>query len=428
MSTETDAIKAVSAEIQKFNEVFHEFKKQNDADIAELKKNGFEANADAITKLNKRLDEAEELVKKTETALARAQEETKVDKEMEKKQEEFHRLMKAGNPTLQAVDLAKASHSEYKKNYDLYLRNKEQHNPDIRKALSVGINSDGGITVDPDTNGRMVKKIFETSPMRQVASVQSIGTDSLEGVLDLDEVGSGWVGETGGRPPTDTAKLQKWSIPTHEIYALQDITQKLLDDSSIDIAAWASDKVSDKFSREENAAFVNGNGVDRPRGFLTYPDGTTIPGTITRYNSGAAGGFPTGGAGADAIFDAVYGLKSAYRNRAMWATNRLTLALVRKIKDGDGNYIWQPVLQAGEPSTLAGHGIIEFQDMPDPGIDSMSMAFADWAEMYQIVERMGTRILVDPYSNRPFVQYYATRRVGGDVVNFEAGNILQLSA
>lgn len=426
VANEVESIEKLNTQLVELSKVFHAFKEKNDANIAEIKKTGFAANDSDIAALNKRLDDAEAMVKKAETALARVQKETKEDKDLEKKQEEFFRIMKANNKDLTAATIAETKPEEYKKAYAQYLRGKET--PAHTKSLSVGVNADGGYMVDPDTNGRMVKKIFESSPMRQVASVQSIGSDSLTGILDLDQAGSGWVGETGGRPPTDTAKLQKWSIATHEMYALQDITQKLLDDSSIDIAAWAADKVSDKFSREESTAFVVGDGVDRPRGFLTYPDGSTIPGTITRYQSGAAGGFPTGGAGADALFDVIYGLKAAYRNRAMWATNRLTLALVRKIKDGEGNYVWQPTLQAGQPSQLAGFGIIEFEDMPDPGIDSMSMAFADWAELYQIVERMGTRILVDPYSNKPFVQYYATRRVGGDVVNFEAGNILELSA
>jgi HK97 family phage major capsid protein len=296
------------------------------------------------------------------------------------------------------------------------------------KALSVGSDPDGGYTVTPDMSGRIVEKIFETSPMRQVASVQAINSDALEGLYDLDEASSGWVSETGSRTATNTPNLAQYRIPTHEQYALAQTTQKLIDDSSLNIEAWLSGKVQDKFARTENAAFVNGDGSGKPRGFLTYGAGTTLPGTIEQKPTGASGAFAGSGAGGDTFYDMVYALKAGYRNGARWAMNRSTIAAVRKIKDSDGNYVWQMGLAAGQPSTLAGYPIVDMEDMPDIGADSLSIAFANWGEAYQIVDRLGTRILRDPYSNKPYIQLYVYKRTGGDVLNFEAIKLMKFGS
>lgn len=297
------------------------------------------------------------------------------------------------------------------------------------KALSVGSDPDGGYLVDPDTSGRVTEKVFETSPMRQYASVQEISTSSLEGLFDLDEVGMGWVGETQSRTATSTPQLKRWSIPTHEMYAEPRATQKLLDDSSIDIEGWLSAKVADKFARTEADAFVNGNGVNKPRGFLTYPAGTDNPGQIQRKATGVDGGFAAAPDGADKLVEMVYSLKAPYRTNATWAMNRLTMSGVRLLKNSDGDMLWQPALTAGQPSTILGHPVASFEDMPDyTTTDALAIAFADFAEMYQIVERMGIRVLRDPFTSKPYIKFYSTKRVGGDVINFEAGVLLEFTA
>lgn len=311
-----------------------------------------------------------------------------------------------------------------------YLRKGDRSlTPEGIKALSVGGDPDGGYVVHPDMSGRIVRKVFETSPMRQFASVQVISTDSLEGLHDLDEAASGWVSETGGRPETGTPQIEKWSIPVHEQYAAPRATQKIVDDAAIDMEAWLAGKVAEKMARVENTAFVSGDGVGKPRGFLDYPDGTTLPGQIERFTTGVNGGFAAAPDGADVLVNMVYGMKDAYRGSANWFMNRGTQGAVRLLKNSDGQMLWQPSIAAGQPSTLLGYGVVGMEDMPAYTVtDSLAIAFADMAETYQIVERQGTRILRDPYTAKPYIIYYTTRRVGGDVVNFEAIKLLEFTA
>jgi len=299
---------------------------------------------------------------------------------------------------------------------------------DETKALSVGSDPDGGYVVDPDTSGRIVKKQFETSPVRQYASVQVISSDALEGLYDLDEAASGWVSETGSRAETGTPQLKQWRIPVHEQYAEPRATQKLLDDAYIDMEAWLADKVAEKFTRVENAAFVNGTGVGQPRGFLSYPAGSTIPGQIEQFATGVNGGFAATPNGGDKLISMVYGLKTNYRNNGVWFMNRTTTGAVRLLKNNDGNYIWQPAVQAGQPSTLLGYPVGTFDDMPDfSTTGALAVAFGDLAQAYQIVDRLGVRVLRDPFTAKPFVKFYTTKRVGGDVVNFEAIKLLKFA-
>lgn len=318
----------------------------------------------------------------------------------------------------------------YKQAFLSYIRKDDRVlSADEQKALSVGSDPDGGYVVDPDTSGRMVRKIFETSPIRQYASVQVISTDALEGLFDLDEAGYGWVGETGARTETSTPQLKQWRIPVHEMFAEPRATQKLLDDAAIDMESWLAGKVAEKFARAENEAFVNGSGVDQPRGFLTYPGGTTNPGQIVRKTTGVNGDFAADPNGADKLIDVIHALKAPYRANAAWAMNRLTLGGVRLLKDSDGRMLWQPSIAAGQPSTLFGYPVASFEDMPDyTTTDALAIAFADWAEAYQIVDRMGVRVLRDPYTSKPYVKLYTTKRVGGDVANFEAIALLEFTA
>ena len=318
----------------------------------------------------------------------------------------------------------------YKAAQTKYLRHGDKMlTTDEAKALSVGIDPDGGYVVDPDTSGRVVKKLFETSPMRQYASVQVISTSALEGLRDLDEATAGWVGETGSRVETGTPQLERWSIPVHEMYAAPRATQRLIDDAAIDMEAWLADKVADRFARLENATFVDGTGSSQPRGFLTYAAGTTNPGQIVQKTTGANGAFASDPDGADALVDMIHSLKSQYRANGVFAMNRTTLGAVRLLKDSDGRMLWQPSLAAGMPSTLLGYPVAAFEDMPDyTTTDALAIAFADWASFYQIVDRAGIATLRDPYSAKPYVIYYTTKRVGGDVSNFEAGVLLKFGS
>ena len=317
----------------------------------------------------------------------------------------------------------------YKAAFDRYLRKDDRAlTPDETKALSVGSDPDGGYVVNPDLSGRIVMKVFETSPMRAYASIQTISTDALEGLFDLEEAASGWVAETETRSETTTPQVGKWRIPVHELYAKPKATQKLLDDAEINMEAWLASKVAEKFARDEANAFVVGNGVGKPRGFLTYADGTTLPGTIEQFDTGANGAFASAPGGADVLLSALYGLKQVYRANATWYMNRTTTGLVRRLKDSQGEFVWSPGIAAGQPATLLGYPVAAFEDMPDPATGSLSIAVGDMREGYQIVDRIGIRTLRDPYSAKPYVEFYTTKRVGGDVVNFEAIKIINFQA
>lgn len=328
------------------------------------------------------------------------------------------------------VDVSAADFTAYRDGLNVYMRRGGNTPRDVMAAMSVGSDPDGGYTVTPDTSGRIIKRLFETSPMRQVASVTTIGTDRLEGFNDLGEGTAGWVGETAPRPATATAQLGKWEIPVHEMYAFPQVTQKLLDDSMFDIEAWLAEKTSDKFSRTENSSFLNGDGVLKPRGLLTYPTALTADaarpwGTFQHVLTGADGSFGAATSGSDKLIDLVYSVKAGYRANANFMMARSTVAALRKLKDGQGNYLWAPSLQALSGGVVLGFNIVEAEDMPVMAADSLSIAFGDFREAYQIVDRIGIRVLRDALTNKPYVGFYTTKRVGGDAIHFEAVKFLK---
>lgn len=304
------------------------------------------------------------------------------------------------------------------------------------KALSVGSDPDGGYLVTPDTTGRIVMRIYDTSPMRQVASQMSIGTDAVEGLNDLGENGFTWVGETTARTENTTAQLGKWSIPVHEAVSIVSATQKVLEDARLDLEAWLATKSADRIARGENTAFIAGDGVSRPRGLTTYTTAATADasrawGVIEHINTGASGAFRTRSGDTNPVDDlvnVVYALKSTYRNNARWMTSRAVLREARKLKDGQGNFIWQPAAVAGQPSALLGFPIVEAEDMPALASGSLSMAFGDFREAYMIVDRIGLSVLRDPYTSYPYVFFKFRKRVGGGVINFEAVKFLRFGS
>lgn len=427
--------KEIAKAIDGLNTGFEEFKKANDERLGEIEKKG---SADPILeekleKIQDDMDKHQKVLGDVQLAMKR-QKRIVVDQDgneidMDKKAAEWAEQVKLKN----ADDFTGDKLVEYKGHYMSYLRNGDRlMEADELKALSVGSDPDGGYTVHPDMSGAVVGFIRETSPMRAYANVQAISTDALEGVYDLDEAGSGWVGETGSRTETDTPEIGRWRIPVHEMYAAPKATQKLLDDSAIDPEAWLAGKVGDKFARTEAAAFVNGSGSNQPRGFLTYDDWTTAGtfenGKIEQFNTGVNGNFAAAPNGGDVLIDALYGLKAQYRANASWFMNRATTKLVRKLKDSDGAYLWQPGIAAGQPASVLGYSTASFEDMPDPATNSLSIAVGDMRATYTIVDRVGIRVLRDPYTSKPYVIFYSTKRVGGDVNNFDSLKIIKFAA
>jgi len=430
----SEEIKKAVGAVEALHAGFEEFKKANDERLAQIEKKG---SADVVTeaKLQKIEADLEKAQKIADEAVLASKRQSRIVTDergevvdLDRKAQEWA-SMNARRRGAVAGSFGAADMDGYKAAFDTFLRKGEEvMGPDERKALSVGTDPDGGYVVNPDLSGRIVLKVFETSPMRAYASTQVISSDALEGLFDLNEASSGWVGETDSRAETNTPQLGKWRIPAHELYAKPKATQKLLDDASINMEAWLASKVSEKFARDEANAFVVGNGVNKPRGFLTYGSGTTLPGTIEQFPTGASGALAAAPSGGDALINALYGLKQQYRNNATWFMNRATLTLVRKAKDSDGAYLWSPGIAAGQPASLLGYPVASFEDMPDPATDSLSIAVGDMREAYQIVDRLGIRTLRDPYSAKPYVEFYTTKRVGGDVVNFEAIKLVKLGS
>jgi HK97 family phage major capsid protein len=430
----SEEIKKAIGAVDALHAGFEEFKKANDERLAQIEKKG---SADVVTeaKLQKIEADLEKAQKIADEAVLASKRQSRIVTDergevvdLDRKAQEWA-SMNARRRGAVAGSFGAADMDGYKAAFDTFLRKGEEvMGPDERKALSVGTDPDGGYVVNPDLSGRIVMRVFETSPMRAYASVQVISSDALEGLFDLNEASSGWVGETDSRGETNTPQLGKWRIPAHELYAKPKATQKLLDDASINMEAWLASKVSEKFARDEANAFVVGNGVNKPRGFLTYSSGTTLPGTIERFDTGVNGAFAAAPNGGDVLINALYGLKQQYRANATWFMNRATLKLTRKLKDSDGAYLWSPGIAAGQPASLLGYPVASFEDMPDPATDSLSIAVGDMREAYQIVDRLGIRTLRDPYSAKPYVEFYTTKRVGGDVVNFEALKLIEFTA
>ena len=293
------------------------------------------------------------------------------------------------------------------------------------KAMNVGTDPSGGYLVPVDASGRIVQKIFDTTPMRQIANVVSISTDTIEGAIDRNETDAGWVSETASRSTDSTTPdVGKWKIEVHELYSEPKITQKLLDDAQVDVGAWLEAKIADKMARVQNAAFVSGNGVGKPRGFTTYSTAATADSSrswqvFEHVATGNNGDFASS-APADKLIEATVALHPGYRGGARWVMPRAVVSKIRKFKADVYGYLWQPGLQAGAPSTLLGYPVTESEDMPTLATGSLSLAFGNFNVGYQIVDRFGIRILRDALTAKGWIKFYSTLRVGGDVTNFDA--------
>lgn len=297
------------------------------------------------------------------------------------------------------------------------------------KELMVGNDPNGGILVRPEFSNRIVTRTFETSPIRQLATIENIGSESIEYVIDDEEFSSGgWVDEVESRSDTDTAQVGKLTVHTHEQYAQPKATQKMLDDASFNIENWIMRKVSDKLSRVENTAFVTGNGAGKPKGILAYPawavNGTYERGKVEQINSGTASNFD-----GDSFITFQNALKEIYQSKASWLMKRATFGQVMTLKNGVGAYLINPLIIAtGAEKVLLGNPVVFADDMPTMASASLSVAFGDFKEGYTVVDRLGIRILRDPYTNKPFIRFYTIKRVGGAVLNYESFKIMKLSA
>lgn len=399
--------------IEELGCAFEEFKKANDKRLEEIKTKGY-ASGELETKVSKISDDMtgmESKLQELNAALARSSKDhDKTDQDAEEKaqwkkyREACTKFMRKGvQVPNELVEFARTS---------IY-----------GKTMSVDSDEDGGFLVTPEMATTMIEKVFESSPIRQLATVQTISSDSFDIIQDLDEVSSGWVGENQARPATNTAQFNKINVPVHELYAFPFATQKFLDDAGINVESWLAGKVSAKFARDEATAFVSGNGVAKPKGILDYASGTSF-GQI-EYTTTAS---PTALTG-DELIDLQSSLKEPYQNNATWLINRLLIGYIRKLKDTQNQYLWQPGLGQGVPPQLLGRPVMMASDLPSTiTASSKLLMYGDVKAGYIVVDRIGIRVLRDAYTNKPYVGFYTTKRVGGAVQNFEAIKVLQAHA
>jgi HK97 family phage major capsid protein len=320
---------------------------------------------------------------------------------------------------------------ETKAAFDRYVRKGDAGGLDAFevKSLSAGSNPDGGYTVPLEIEHTIDRVLTSASPIRAIASVQQIGSGTYRKPIATAGAATGWVGETDAIATTGAPTLAALDFPAMELYAMPAATQTLLDDSQVDIEQWLAGEVQIVFAEQEGAAFVTGDGNNKPTGFLsatTVADASWAWGKLGYIASGAAGAFDSTDP-SDALLDLAYAPKQGYRANGRWVLNRKTESTIRKFKDSTGNYIWQPAAAAGQPATIFGYPVTEAEDMPDIAADSFSIAFGDFARGYLIVDRVGIRVLRDPYSAKPYVLFYTTKRVGGGVQNFEAIKLMKFS-
>ncbi|MBA8045433.1 phage major capsid protein [Citrobacter freundii] len=295
-----------------------------------------------------------------------------------------------------------------------------------RKALQVGVDEDGGYAVPEELDRTILNLLKDEVVMRQEAATITVGGANYKKLVNLGGTASGWVGETDARPETDASKLGQIEPFMGEIYGNPQATQTMLDDAFFNVEDWINSELAIEFAEQEEIAFTSGNGTKKPKGFLAYastldPDKTRAFGTLQHILSGAAAGVT-----ADAIIKLVYTLRKVHRNGAKFMMNNNSLFAIRILKDSEGNYLWRPGLELGQPSSLAGYGVAENEQMPDIAADAKAIAFGNFKRGYTIVDRIGTRILRDPYTKKPFVGFYTTKRTGGMLVDSQAIKLLQI--
>jgi len=393
-----------------FMRMFESFKESNDKRLADIEKRSADVvSEDKVERINRALDEQKRLVDELVLASRRpvlGGEKKTLPLETRERKSAFERYVRKGDAGgLDALEL---------------------------KAMSVGSNPDGGYTVPLEIERTIDRVLSQASPIRAIASVRAIGGATYRKPITTAGAACGWVGESGSISQTGTPTLAALDFPAMELYAMPAATQALLDDSQVDIEQWLADEVQIVFAEQEGAAFIAGDGSAKPKGFLAYTnvaDASWSWGNIGYVASGADGAFVDDDAApADALLNLAYAPKQAYRANGRWVMNRKTESAVRKFKDTSGNYIWQPGAAAGQPATIFGYPVTEAEDMPDIASNSYSIAFGDFARGYLIVDRVGIRVLRDPYSAKPYVLFYTTKRVGGGVQNFEAIKLMKFSA
>jgi HK97 family phage major capsid protein len=434
-------LKDIAQTLREQGEAFEAFKKAND-ELIKAKADG-KAVGDLEAKV-KTLSEALDTLSDAKAAIEELQKKAnRPDLGTDNAEKQLAEEVKGFNIALRAdfqskgraipAELDAKAYAEYKSGFiKLATGVRLEHlSADEQKAMQAGSDPDGGYLLPHSTVGRMVTLLREQSIMRQIADVQTISTDKIEGMLDLNEADAGWVSELGTRSDTSTPQVGKWEIQAFEMYAMPKASQKILDDAATDVEGWLAGKVADKFARVEGAAFWTGTGTGQPRGLASYTtaataDGSRSWGQFEHVVSGANGAFHT--TQFDPVVSMIGAFKDHYLNSAQFVMRREVRTAARLLKESTTNrYLWEPGMQVGSPERLMGYPVRVDQYMPALASGSLSLAFGDFKQAYQIVDRMGIRTLRDPYTAKPYVVFYSTKRTGGGAVNFEAVKFLKFS-
>ncbi len=398
LETKAGAGSDIAALFAEFSTAFEEFKRTNDQRLGEIEKRG---SADGL--LEGKLDRLNAVLDGQKAAMDRA-------------------LVERARPLLDGK--ARQADGEYKEAFASYVKRGEE------KALSVGVNADGGYVVPPETETEITRLMTAVSPIRAIAGVRQVSASVYKRPISVTGPATGWVGETAARPTTNSQTLAELSYPTTELYAMPAATSAFLDDAAVDVGQWIADEVNAAFAAQETTAFVTGNGVNKPTGFLaatTVAEASWSWGNLGYIATGTAGALPASNA-SDVLIDLVYALKAGYRQNASWVMNRKVQGALRKLKDADGNYLWQPALTADGKARFMGFELVEAEDMPNIAANSLSIAFGDFRRGYLIVDRQGVSVLRDPFSSKPYVLFYTTKRVGGGIADYDAIKLLKFAA
>lgn len=398
LETKAGAGSDIAALFAEFSTAFEEFKRTNDQRLGEIEKRG---TADGL--LEGKLERLNSVLDGHKAALDRA-------------------TAERSRPAIEGK--GQIENGEYKEAFSAYVKRGEE------KALSIGVPADGGYVVPAEVETEITRLMTHISPIRAIAGVRQVSGSVYKRPITVSGPQTGWVGETASRPTTDSQVLAELSYPTTELYAMPAATSAFLDDAAVDVGQWIADEVNAAFAAQETTAFVTGDGTNKPSGFLS---GTKVAeaswawGSLGYLATGVSGGLPASHA-SDILIDLVYALKAGYRQNANWVMNRKTQGALRKLKDADGNYLWQPAANADGRASFMGFPLVEAEDMPNIAANSFSIAFGDFKRGYLIVDRQGVSVLRDPFSAKPYVMFYTTKRVGGGIADFDAIKLLKFGA
>jgi HK97 family phage major capsid protein len=396
LETKAGAGGDIAALFAEFSSAFEEFKSTNDQRLKDIEKRG---SADGL--LEGKLERLNRVIDGHKAAMDRL-------------------TAERARPAIEAK-AGGLPDGEYKEAFSAYVKRGEE------KALQIGVNADGGFVVPAETESEITRLMTHISPIRAIAGVRQVSGAVYKRPITVTGPATGWVGEAAARPTTNSQTLAELSYPTTELYAMPAATSAFLDDAAVDVGQWIADEVNAAFAAQETTAFVTGDGVNKPSGFLSgtkVADASWSWGNLGYLATGVSGALPASNA-SDILIDLVYALKAGYRQNATWVMNRKTQGALRKLKDADGNYLWQPAAAADGRASFMGFPLVEAEDMPNIGANAFSLAFGDFRRGYLIVDRQGVSVLRDPFSSKPYVLFYTTKRVGGGIADYDAIKLLK---